>query len=347
LALYLPWSSESACNKGKSVKALARRVFGAGGSVLLPRKRPWGFYVHHDGNVVGGVYLDEVSREEGMFSWIFVDPAAQGHKLGRRMTVAGIRAMEERGLKTQFTLIRDDNTASWNMFAKNGYTQPSVLRSLFGYSPASFMKRLGYACATGYSTWVKDDRRPGGSVHPRRWAIAKTLAFSLSLGGAVSLFSLRGMEFFYLATAMVFGLTVLRMAVAYPIARLFGPVRFDAPQGGTTLSVILALAFGSWWPAFGFFVPNEDFWRDREFRRYSGLQALATWMSMVLVYVGLSSLFPVVFQSGMSTFLDIIIIYQMIPFFPFDGMDGARVLNYRKALYLIGVVASVLTLVWF
>jgi hypothetical protein len=71
------------------------------------------------------------------------------------------------------------------------------------------------------------------------------------------------MEFFYLATAMVFGLTVLRMAVAFPIARLSGPVRFDAPQGGTTLSAILAVAFGSCWPAFGYFVPNEDLWRDR------------------------------------------------------------------------------------
>jgi hypothetical protein len=254
-----------------------------------------------------------------MFSWIFVDPAAQGHKLCRRLTEAGIRAMEDRGLTTQFTLIRDDNTASWNMFAKNGYTQPSALRSLFGYSPASFMKRLGYAFATGYSTWVKDDRRPGGSVHPRRWAIAKTLAFLLFLGGSLSLFSLRGMEFFYLATAMVFGLTVLRMAVA----------------------------FGSWWPAFGYFVPNEDLWRDREFRRYSGLQALATWMSMVLAYAGVSRLFPVVFHSGMSTFLDIVIIYQMIPVFPFDGMDGAKVLNYSKALYVTGLVASVLTLVLF
>jgi GNAT superfamily N-acetyltransferase len=165
--------------EGKSVKALARRVFGVGATLLLPRRRPWGFYVHHDGAVVGGALLDEVGREEGMFSWIFVDPAAQDHKIGQRLAETGIPAMEERGLKTQFTLIRDDNTASWNMFAKNGYMQPSVVRSLFGYSPASFIKRLGYACATGYSTWVNDDRRPGGSVHPRRWAIAKTLAFSL------------------------------------------------------------------------------------------------------------------------------------------------------------------------
>ena len=94
-------------------------------------------------------------------------------------------------------------------------------------------------------------------------------------------------------------------------------------------------------------MPNEDLWRDREFRRNSGLQALATWMSMVVVYAGLSRLFPVVFQSGMSTFLDIVIIYQMIPIFPFDGMDGARVLNYSKTLYVIGVVASVLALVLF
>jgi len=49
----------------------------------------------------------------------------------------------------------------------------------------------------------------------------------------------------------------------------------------------------------------------------------------------------------MSTFLDIVIIYQMIPIFPFDGMDGARVLNYSKTLYLIGLVASVLALVLF
>ena len=28
--------------EGRSVKALARRVFGVGAALLLPRKRPWG-----------------------------------------------------------------------------------------------------------------------------------------------------------------------------------------------------------------------------------------------------------------------------------------------------------------
>jgi len=282
-----------------------------------------------------------------MLSWIFVDPEAQGHKLGSRLMEAGIRAMDEKGLKSQFGLIRDDNTASWNMFAKMGYIQPCVLRSLFGYSFKSFVKRLGYSFATGYSTWVKDDALKGETVHPKRWAIIKTLLFSLFIGAAISLFSLRGIKFFYLALAMVSGITVLRMMVAYPIARLSGPVRFDAPQGGTTLSVILALAFGSWWPTFGFFVPKDDLWSDREFARYSGMQAFATWMIIVLVYVGSSLLYPAIFNAGLSVYLDLIIIYQMIPFFPFDGMDGARVMNFSKTLYALGLILSLPAIIFF
>jgi hypothetical protein len=165
--------------------------------------------------------------------------------------------MDERGLKTQFSLVRGDNTASWNMFAESGYIRPTVLRSLF-------------------------------------------------IGGALSLFSLRGIEFSYIAMAMVAGITALRMVVAYPIARGSGPVRFDTPQGGTPLSVLLALVFGAWWPTCGFFVPQEDIWRDREFARYSGMQAFATWMSMVLVYAGASLFYPATFNAGPEVFLDTI-----------------------------------------
>jgi hypothetical protein len=210
-----------------------------------------------------------------------------------------------------------------------------------------FLKRFGYSLATGYSTWVRDDDLGNASVHPKRWAVLKSLLFSIFIGAALSLFSLRGVEFFYLGTAMVAGITALRMLVAYPIARISGPVRFDAPQGGTPLSVILALAFGAWWPTFGFFVPKADIWRDGEFARYNGMQAFATWMSMVLVYVRASLLFPTIFEAGVALFLDLVIIYQTIPFFPFDGMDGAKVLRFSKVLYAVGVVVSVVAIVVF
>jgi GNAT superfamily N-acetyltransferase len=333
--------------EGQKTREVGKRVFGRGASLLLPKKPEWGFYAHEGDDYVGGVFIDQVSPREGMLSWIFVDSKAQGHNLGARLLDAGIKVMDEKGLKTQFSLVRADNTASWNMFAKNGYKRPGVFRSLFGYSPKSFLKRLGYSFATGYSTWVKDEALKKADVHPKRRAILKSLLFSLFVGAALSLFSLRGTEFFLIGMAMVAGVTALRMVVAYPIARMYGPVRFDAPQGGTSLSAVLALASGIWWPTFGFFVPKEDIWRDREFARYEGMQALATWMSLIVVYAGMSRLYPGIFASGLETILDLIIIYQVIPFFPFDGMDGAKVLRYSKVMYVIGVVLSLAAIILF
>ena len=189
--------------EGRRTGALARRVFGRGVTLLLPGRPYWGFYAHEEEDYVGGVLLEKMGPGEGLLSFIFVDPKAQGHKLGSRLLETGIQAMDEEGRKTQFALVRADNTASWNMFAKNGYTRVSVLTSLFGYSMKGLLKRFGYSLATGYSTWVRDDSRNNASVHPRRWAILKSLLFSLFIGAALSLFSLRGIEFFFVGMVVL------------------------------------------------------------------------------------------------------------------------------------------------
>jgi ribosomal protein S18 acetylase RimI-like enzyme len=328
--------------ESQETKAVAKRVFGSGASFILPKEPRWGFYAHEGDEFVGGVFIDQVGPGEGQLSWIFVDPQAQGHKLGARLLEAAVKAMDDKGLKTQFALVRGDNTASWNMFAKRGYKRPTVIKALFGYSLKRFFHRFQYSLITGYAIWVKDETRVEKGIHPRSWAITKSLLFSLVIGMALSLFSLRGREFFFVGMAVVTGISALRMLVAYPMARMFGPVRFDAPQGGTSLSFLLALVSGSWWPTFGFFVPKDDIWHDLKFARYNGLQAFVTWMSLLLVYGGLSRLFPEVFNSGLGLILIPVIVYQAIPFFPFDGMDGAKVIRYSKVLYTIGVVASVL-----
>ncbi|KAL3791026.1 hypothetical protein HJC23_003015 [Cyclotella cryptica] len=335
--------------EGLKTKEVGKRVFGIGEYLLMPRKPKWGFYAHEGDDYVGGIFIEQVGPREGMVSYIFVDSMAQGHKLGARLLDAGIKAMDEKRLKTQFALILDGNTASWNMFAKNGYKRPGVFRSLFGYSPRSFPKRLGYSLAfIGYNTWVRDDGLKNTDIHPKRWAMLESLLFSLFIGASLSLFSLRGgTEFLLTGIAVVAGITALRMALAYPIARMYGPVRFNRPEGGTLLSAILALAFGTWWPTFGFFVPKEDIWRDRDFGRYLGLQAFVAWMSLVAVYVGMSRLYPGLFNSGLETTVDLIIIYQMIPFFPFDSMDGAKVANYSKVMYVIGFALSLTAIILF
>lgn len=156
---------------GRRTTAVARHVFGAGMALLLPRAPAWGFHAHDGEQTVGGVLFEKAGPGEGALAWIFVDPKAQGHRLGAHILERGIEAMDGQGLTTQFSLVRSDNTASWNLFAKNGYARPSVLKSLFGYSGAGFFKRLGYSLATGYSTWVRDAALDKTRTHPKRWAI--------------------------------------------------------------------------------------------------------------------------------------------------------------------------------
>lgn len=332
-------------DESREATSLARRVFGAGASLLLPRTPGWGLIARGDDRPAGGIILEKMGPREGLVSWIFVDRDAQGHRLGSRLLDEGIRALDDAGRTTQFALVRSDNTASWVMFARRGYTRPSVLRSLFGYSLQGFPKRLGYAFATGYSTWVRDTTPR--STHPSRWSLAKYLLFSVFIGAALSLFSLRGLEFLLVGLAVVPGVAVVRLLAAYPFARLAGPVRFDAPQGGTPLCAVLAVAFGAWWPTFGYFVPRDDIWRAPDFARADGLQSFAAWMSVIVVFGVIRLALPELFASGLQTILGLVIIYQAIPLFPFDAMDGARVLRHSRALYAVGVVATIIAVTVF
>ena len=327
----------------KKTTKVAIKAFGKGVTTILPKKNVWGFYAEQDDDVLGAVYIKEVAPQEGILEWIFVDPDAHGLSIGKKLAEAGFNAMKDRGLTRQFALVRDDNTASWNLFAKEDYKQVTVLKSLFGYHIKSFTERFLYSLASNYSIWVKDERFEDVPIHPRQFSILKTLGFATWIGASLSLFSLRGVDFFWIALAMVPAVTLVRIIVAYPFARQYGPVRFDAPQGGTPLAVILAL-LGSWWPTFGYFLPREDYWRDDKFLPYAGKARFASWMSMVAVYIGSSYLFPETFSAGLNGFLITVIVIQLIPFFPLDGMDGNVVFKHSKLLYALGVLISIVAI---
>ena len=118
-------------------------------------------------------------------------------------------------------------------------------------------------------------------------------------------------------------------------------------QGGFILSLFLALITSGWLPTFGFFVPKEDGWNDKAFAHQLGVQALVTWMSLNLVFIAASMLVPTLFSNGFNAVLMLIIVYQMLPFFPFDSFDGAKVLRCNKGMYVVAALLSILTLVLF
>lgn len=321
---------------------VAEKAFGTFVRLMIPKKNLWGFYALQGDTVLGAVYIKEIAPKEGVLEWIFVDPKAHGLSIGKKLAEAGFKAMKKRGLTRQFALVRDDNTASWNMFAKEDYKQVSVIKSLFGYHIKSFPERFMYSMADHYSIWVKDERFQDVPVHPRKFALLKTLLFAAWIGASLSLFTLRGVEFFWIALAMVPAVTFVRMIAGYPLARRYGPVRYDAPQGGTSLAFLLAF-IGTWWPTFGMYVPSEDYWKDRDFLPYAAWSRFASWMSMILVFIAASVFMTGPFESGLNFYLAFIIGVQIIPFFPLDGMDGSVVLKHSKLLYIAAVILSIVS----
>lgn len=325
---------------------LANKVFGLGVGILISKKNMWGYYATDSKTIVGAIILLRGGKKEGFVQWIFVDPIAQGHKLASRLMEAGKQAFIEEGITKQFALVRDDNTASWNLFFKAGYQVLPLTQTLFKYSMKAFIKRAGYAMVTGYSIWVKDDTSKQSTSYPK-YPIVRTLLMALVLGGSISLFGVRGIEFLFLSLLTVIGFTLLRMLVAYPVARSYGKVRFLPSQGGAFLSFILGLTSQLWWPVFGFYAPKEELWKSHEFKKNLGVQSFVTLLAMQGAFIASSFIFTDVFSQGMNFILAYVLVIQTFPFFPFDGTDSGRIIRYNKFLYILGFLGTILSIVFF
>ena len=323
--------------------AVAERAFGKGVALILPKKNLWGYYAHLDGKIGGAVYLKKWTEEEGCLEWIYVDPSAQGHKLGSRLFRAGMDALNEANLPILFTLVRGSNTASWSMFAKEGFVKPSVVHTLTQYSLKSFFHRLGYHLADRYNIWVKDPRL-NQPIHPTRYGYLKTFLFAGLIGLALGLFGLRGIETLLITIPTLLGVTGMRILLEYVVARSYGPLRWNAPQGGTLLSLGIALS-GTWWPSFGHFSPKADIYRDTDYAKVNAYSRVATLMFHALIFVLAAIIVPELFNSGYGFILGLVLVIQLLPFFPLDDSDGSRIYAYSKPLYFITLLTSVLAVI--
>lgn len=318
---------------------VAAKSFGPGVGLILPKKNLWGFYAHKEGLIGGAVILKKWGPQEGSLEWIFVAPEAQGHKLGSLLFRAGMDALHEAGLTTIFSLVRGSNTASWTMFAKDGFVKPNVLHTLTKYPLKSLPHRLFYLLASGYNVWVKDPKLTQ-PIHLTKYAFVKSISLAVFIGAAMGSFGLASFDVLVVLVATTVSVTLVRIIAEYAVARRYGPLRFNAPQGGTILSVLLSLLSGTWWPSFGYFTPKADIYRDTDYEAINGQARFASWMSMIAVYLASALLLPETFSNGLWIILGLVIVYQSITFFPLDDFDGSRVYAYRKSLYWLGVVLS-------
>lgn len=139
---------------------------------------------------------------------------------------------------------------------------------------------------------------------------------------------------------MIIGTSLLRILFSYPFARGYGKLRFQNAHGGGPWSIGLAL-LGAWWPHFGMWVPRKKLWHYSRFKAYEGRAAFAAWIATLAVYTSTFILPWTGIAEGLRMLFTPALIYQALPFIPFEGMDGYRVFKWNRWCYAAGLLLTI------
>lgn len=343
-------------DEAKALAKLAREVFGPGSGIIVPRRPKWAIYATDEsGQMIGGVILKRLGQTVAMVDFIFVARNGRGRGLGPQLLDRGLAALEEAGCTRQLALIREDNTPSWNMFATRGFTVPSIFTALFGFSLQAFGSvLLAIFALNGYSIWARDSASAspatGAGREPGRvrmgGGLPVSILFAALVGLGIGSFGLRGPQWLLSALTLVLGLSLVRLVVSFPFARVYGPVRLTLSHGGAIVTLI-QMAFGAWWPHFGFWAPQQPLWHLSSYRRHLGRASFAGWLVTIGAFAATFFISPPELAGGLRGVMVPMMIYQAVPYFPFEGMDGYRVFRWSRLAYFLGLGATVFCLVYF
>ena len=91
---------------------------------------PWfdagDFLLLHDGGRLAGFCWLKVDGSEGEFYVVGVDPDHQGEGLGRKLAVAGLDRLRERGIRSAHLYVEGDNLAAVRLYRSLGFADDSV-----------------------------------------------------------------------------------------------------------------------------------------------------------------------------------------------------------------------------
>ncbi len=349
--------------EARELRRIGRRSFHPVFALILPKPK-WAYGAFEDGRCLGGVLLKR-SGETGLIDWIFLGRDARGRGLAKQLVQRALEAFRRERLTTVAASVRDDNTASWNLFADRG------LRAV---SPIELIRKLGLVRAVrlsfvsfkvfayGFDLWMGSlvraleprgrehaaltDTAPGNGYTTLLWHLVLNL---LPAASAIWLGGNDPMDWF-LALGL---LALVRLGFAYLGALPFyGPVRLRAARGGYLIAIVNHLAGGLLFhPAY--WHPRISRWREPEHRNGLGVSAflgVAGMMGLMLASSLLLArgLLPSPLSAGVAESIvdagKLILIMELQPLF--EAWSGRRILRWSPWAYFPALAAGVALLVW-
>lgn len=122
---------------------------------------------------------------------------------------------------------------------------------------------------------------------------------------------------------------------------------FRLNSGGAIQALLLILMWG-FYPMIGGWYPKQ-YEKTQVFRRELGVTSLLKWLFLMGLSLGLflANTEENYFALYLSLFTNLLLLYTMLPFYPFEGYGGGRVYRWNKVLYIAMTLVSAILLVLF
>ncbi len=332
-------------------------------SLILPKPK-WAFGAFEDGTCLGGVILKRIG-DVGLIDWIFLSKAARGRGSAKQLVGMALEAFRRKELTKVAALVRDDNTASWNLFAARG---------LKAVSPVELIRQLGIGSAVrlsfasskvvayGFDLWIGsledaldslahqrvslDDTAPGNGVTTLLWHLA------LNLLPATAAVWRHHSSYLHWLTALG-AIVLVRLFFAYMGALPFyRPARLRADRGGYLIAIPNQMIGGLLFhPAF--WHPKVPRWREPDYRTGLGVSAtLGVASTMGLIAASSVLLYKGLLQSDLAsgvaeTVVDVgrfVLLMEIQPLF--EAWAGPRILRWNRWAYVVILAAGIAIILW-
>lgn len=295
--------------------------------------------------------IDKLSGSRiGLISWACADPGVQGRGLGPKLVNIAMDYFKQHHCREIIACIEGFNTPSSNMAVGWNGTILPLFTQIHLYGPYIFTLwyRLSHFLDFGHFMW----RYPAIETHYR-------LGFSwwcnLIVNGVLAVIALRSftllssLPFILLALFILFGIRHISMRAVAHFAKI--PVIYRPWESAFLLGFGVALIPFLFLPLPGTLYPDKKIWRYRRFKKILTRMALLGVMTnmgilYILTMLKVFSMLPwedalfwryVIYLGRFLVFFDI-----GLPFFPFDGLNGKRILVWNKPIWIVLFLLSVL-----
>lgn len=315
------------------IKKIATRAFGPVERLFLGNlKHTQAAY--YDQQLAGAIIWKTIkikALKVGYFDTAFMDPAYQGKGIGKQLYQETTQHLWNQDCDALFALVKDDNVASWQLFYDCGFKRvgwKEVIRLAGWQGALKIFFKTPCFIGNGMEMYWCDQQRTVIEKNSSSWSqIFAYLAvnFILMLIPAFlnhdqPLLTLSAMLTVLSLELMIGGLATLFTSI---------PWQFRLNSAGAAIS--LAINLTGFFPMIAKWYPTT-YEKGQKFKQALGIVALSEWL-LLLLLSSTPHFITHPFTSLISQISGILLIFRLLPFYPFESFGATRVKQWNQYLY--------------